>query len=314
VIVALAGGVGGARLADGLARVLPPADLTVVVNTGDDFEHLGLHVSPDLDTVMYTLAGVHNPHTGWGLAGETWNFLAALERLGGETWFKLGDRDLATHLERTRRLRAGASLSEVTAEFCRRLGIKVAVVPMSNDPVRTIVATDAGRLEFQDYFVRRQCAPRALGVEFTGAVAARISPGFLAALDHPGLEAVIVCPSNPFLSVAPILAVPGVHDRLARRRVPVVAVSPIIGGKAVKGPAAKLLSELGHEASAAAVAKYYGRPLDGFVLDTQDASLAETVSQAGVAASVTDTMMTDPDKAAALARHVVAFARELAPR
>src|SRR3954454_8206257 len=210
MILALAGGVGGARLALGLSEVLTPEALVVAVNTGDDFEHLGLYISPDLDTVMYTLAGMNDPLQGWGIAGETWNFMGALEKLDGQTWFRLGDRDLATHIERTARLRAGQSLSAVTQRLCAQLEVAHAVVPMSDDPVRTVVHTAAGPLAFQDYFVRRHAEPPVERIEFDGVRDARMSPALAAAFDSTALEAIVVCPSNPYLSIAPMLAVPGV--------------------------------------------------------------------------------------------------------
>ena len=314
MILALAGGVGGAKLANGLAQALAPHDLTLVVNTGDDFTHLGLHISPDLDTVMYTLAGLANPDTGWGLAGESWNFMAALERIGGETWFKLGDRDLATHIERTRRMAAGESLSDVTADLCRRLGIAVRVAPMSDAPLRTVVDTADGTLSFQDYFVRQQARPRAVAVRFEGAAQAPPSPALDAAFADPDLAAIVICPSNPILSVRPILEVAGLRARLEARRAPLVAVSPLVGGKALKGPAAKLMAELGFEATAAGVAAYYGDLLDGFVIDTIDAALAPAIEDAGPRVLVTQTVMRSPADQAALAGAVVAFARDLEPR
>jgi LPPG:FO 2-phospho-L-lactate transferase len=313
-ILALAGGVGGAKLAAGLARELAPEALTVVVNTGDDFEHLGLHVSPDLDTVMYTLAGLANTETGWGLAGESWNFMTALERLGGETWFKLGDNDLATHIERTRRLAAGETLSEITADFCRRLGIGPRLAPMSDAPVRTLIETARGVLGFQEYFVREKSAPRAVAVRFAGAERAAPSPAFAAALERADLAAIIICPSNPVLSVLPILEVAGVRRRLGARSAPVVAVSPIVGGRALKGPAAKIMTELGFEASAAGVAAFYGDLIDGLVIDTIDAAAAPGIEAAGPRVLVTEAVMHTPGDQAALARDVLAFAGDLEPR
>jgi len=271
-VVALSGGVGGAKLALGLARVLPPGRLMVVGNTGDDFEHLGFAVSPDLDTLLYTLAGLDNPETGWGRRGETWTFMAALEALGGETWFRLGDGDLATHVERTRRLRAGESLSEIIDDFRRRLGIDAAIVPMSDDAVRTRVRTADGWLDFQDYFVRRQSMPRVLDLAFVGAEAARPNRDFLAALADSTLRAVVICPSNPLISIGPILELPGVRAALDAAAAPVVAVAPIIAGRAVKGPTAKMMVELGLEASAAAVARRYAAFIDAYVADRADAA------------------------------------------
>ena len=306
MILALAGGVGGARLARGLARILPPEDLVVVVNTGDDFTHCGLHVSPDLDTVTYTLAGRENPDAGWGLAGETWRAMAALEELGGETWFRLGDRDLATHLERTRRLRAGESLSAAAAAIARRLGVAHAVAPMSDDPAPTLVDTrEEGRLAFQDYFVRLGARPAVEALVLDGAERARPSPAFAAALASPALEAVVVCPSNPPLSIQPILSIPGVRAALRRSPAPVVAVSPLIAGKAVKGPAAAVMRSLGHEASARGAAGFYGGLLDAFVIDRADAGLRLP----GVAVTAADTIMRDADASARLAEAVLRAAR-----
>ena len=307
-VVALSGGIGGAKLALGLYRTLPPDSLTVVCNTGDDFEHLGLTISPDLDTVMYTLAGIANPETGWGRAGETWSFMAALAELGGETWFRLGDLDLATHIERTRRLAAGETLTEVTADLARRLGVRAQIVPMSDQPVRTMVETPGGVLPFQRYFVEQRCAPEVTGFDFKGAGEARPSPAVAEALASEALEAVVICPSNPFISIDPILAVPGLREALAACPAPVVAVSPIIGGRAVKGPTAKMMAELGLRASARAVAARYGGLLDGFVLDEADAGEAEAIE---VPCLATRTLMTSDDDKRALARQVLAFAAGL---
>ena len=321
MILALAGGVGGAKLAHGLQTALAAASgsgpvLIVVVNTGDDFEHLGLRISPDLDTVAYTLAGRANPETGWGLAGETWSFLDALAALGGETWFRLGDRDLATHLERTRRLGAGESLSRVACDLAVRLGVPshVRLAPMSDDPVRTIVETGEGDLPFQEYFVRRGCAPAVRGLRFAGAARARPAAAFERALAAPDLEAVVVCPSNPYLSVDPILAVPGVRAGLVRCTAPVVAVSPIVGGRAIKGPAAKIMGELGVEATAAAVAARYRDFLDGFVIDEADRALAPHIEAAGgPRVRVERTVMHTDEDRVRLAAAVLGFARRLRP-
>ncbi len=292
MILALAGGVGGAKLAAGLARALPPGELVVAVNTGDDFAHLGLHVSPDLDTVMYTLAGIANPATGWGQAGETWNFMEALGRLGGPAWFRLGDRDLATHAERTRRLAAGETLSQATRALCERLGVRHAVVPMSDAQVRTVLHTDRGVLEFQHYFVRERCEPRVSRIEYRGAAEATPSAAFAAALESASLRGIVLCPSNPFLSVQPILAVPGV--RAAIMRCPrVLAVSPIVAGQAVKGPAAKLMQELGMQADAAEVARFYRGVVRTMMIDRADASLAPEIESLGLRVVVEDTMMRD---------------------
>jgi LPPG:FO 2-phospho-L-lactate transferase len=308
-VVALSGGVGGAKLALGLARVLPPGHLTVIANTGDDFEHLGLHVSPDLDTLTYALAGVDEPSTGWGRREETWSFMSALEELGGETWFRLGDRDLAVHVERTRRIRAGEPLSAVAADFARRFGIDTRIVPMSDDPVRTQVETDVGRLDFQDYFVRRRCAPAVSSIVFDGADAAAPHPAIPAALRDAALRAVVICPSNPFISIDPILAVPGMVEAIAQGGAPVVAVSPIIGGRAVKGPTAKMMADLGLDVSASAVAEHYGDLIDGYVVDTADAS---SMSSSPVPAFATATLMRTLADRERLAREVLAFADRLA--
>jgi LPPG:FO 2-phospho-L-lactate transferase len=307
MIVALAGGVGGAKLANGLAQVLAPDELTVVVNTGDDFRHLGLYIAPDLDTVMYTLAGRANPATGWGLAGESWNFMEALGRLGGETWFRLGDRDLATHVERTRRLAGGERLSAVTAALCHAYRVRHRIVPMSDEPVSTIVHTDAGALAFQDYFVRRSCEPAVTSLQYDGAAAARPSAGFLAAMSAESLRGIVVCPSNPYLSIDPILAVAGVRELLATRRVPCVAVSPIIGGSAVKGPAAKIMHELGEVPTAATSARLYADILDGLIVDECDRGLSGEIEARGVRACVAATLMRTAEDQARLARTALAF-------
>ncbi len=317
-IVALAGGVGGAKLALGLARNLAPEELTVVVNTADDFEHWGFYVCPDLDTVMYTLAGIANPDTGWGRAGETWTVMEAIANVGGETWFRLGDKDLATHIERTRRLRAGESLSAVTREIAHRLGALPAIVPMSDDPVRTMVMTDplsgqVGELAFQHWFVRLRCEPVVRSVRFAGAETAR-PHAVLTALDDPrqGIGGLVVCPSNPFVSVAPILALPGVRSSLEKAHVPRIAVTPIVGGQAIKGPAAKMLAELGHDVSALGVARFYKGLIDGFVLDAQDSALAPQIEALDLKVRVADTMMRNDADKKRLAGTVLEFVDELA--
>src|SRR5499433_585303 len=304
-VVALSGGIGGAKLVLGLSRVVPADDLLVVANTGDDFEHLGLAISPDLDTVMYTLAGLDDPQRGWGRRNETWTFMDALGALGGETWFALGDGDLATHLERTRRRAAGEALSAITADFCRRLGITTRLVPMTDDAVRTRLRTDMGWLDFQDYFVRRRCAPTVLEVAYDGAARARAHPDVLVALRDPRLRAIVICPSNPFLSIEPILAVAALREAIAGSAAPVVAVSPIIAGRAVKGPTAKMMSELGVEVSAAAVAHRYRDLLDAYVLDRADAAAA---GELGIPVTLAHTLMTTLADREELARHVLASA------
>jgi len=311
-IVALAGGVGGAKLADGLAQILPPEDLTVVVNTGDDFEHLGLTICPDLDTVCYTLAGLANPETGWGRAAETFHVLENIARLGGEGWFKLGDKDLATHIERTRRLRSGESLSQITRDFCRAWGVRQVVLPMSDEPVRTIVDTiEYGELPFQEYFVHRKCEPRVKGFRFAGVESAKPAPGVLEAIGQA--QAILICPSNPWVSIDPILAVlePSAicHRPSAIRHQPsaTVAVSPIIGGRTVKGPAAKMYAELGITPSALAVARHYGSRLTHFVLDKVDQMQAAEVENMGIQTLVTNTIMRTPEDRRRLAQDVLNF-------
>lgn len=313
-VVALAGGVGGAKLADGLAQVLAAESLTIIVNTGDDFQHLGLQICPDLDTVCYTLAGLANPATGWGRAGESWNALESLALLGGPTWFRLGDRDLGTHLERTRLLRAGLPLSEITARFCRAWGVGPSVLPMSNDQVSTWVDTEEGELSFQEYFVRRQCRPRVRGFRFLGADTARPAPGVLIALDEADL--VIFCPSNPWVSIDPILAVPGIRQALADGGGPdrpVLAVSPIVRGAAIKGPAAKMYAELGLQSSALSVANHYGLKFSGgcltsFVLDIQDRDQQTPIEATGLSALATNTLMKSRADRKRLAGKVLQFA------
>ncbi len=308
LVLALSGGVGGAKLVLGLSRVVPPGKLVVVANTGDDFEHLGLHVSPDVDTLLYTLAELDNPETGWGRRNETWTFMAALDALGGETWFRLGDGDLATHVERTRRLRAGDRLSSIIADFARRFGIASRILPMTDDAVRTRVLTSGGWLDFQRYFVEQQCRPEVEEFCFDGATSARPHQDFIAALAEPALRAVVICPSNPFISVDPILALPGVRDALLRCNAPIVAVAPILGGKAVKGPTAKMMRELGMDVSAAAVAYHYGSLLNGFVLDQADAALAAELS---IPTASTNTLMRSLSDREHLAKVVLALADRL---
>lgn len=304
-IVALAGGVGGAKLADGLAHILPPEDLTIVVNTADDFKHLGLSISPDLDTISYTLAGLANPKTGWGRGGETHNFLSALSVLGGETWFRLGDKDLATHIERTRRLHAGQTLSQVTHFFCDAWGVKPTILPMSDDPVHMMVDTvEYGELSFQQYFVRWHFEPQVKGFRIANIETALPAPGVLEAIATS--EAIVICPSNPWVSIDPILMVAGIRSEMTRKHV--VAVSPIIGGKAVKGPAAKMYSELGIQPSAAAVAEHYSGLLSGFLLDQCDENL---VGKIPIPLMVTDILMKSQADRERLAETVLNFIQTL---
>ena len=311
MIVALAGGVGGAKLAQGLAMQLPPEQLLIVVNTGDDFVHFGMHISPDIDTVMYWLSGLNDAARGWGLAEETWNFMAALERLGGPTWFSLGDRDLATHVERTQRLARGETLSQVTRHLCGRLGIAHHVAPMTDQRMRTIVYTADAALEFQHYFVRLHCEPAVTGIAFDGAQSASPSPAFATAMSDHAVDAIVICPSNPLLSIDPILSVPGVRERIRQKRAPVVAISPIVGGQAIKGPAAKIFRELGRDASVVAVAKHYRGLIEGIVIDTVDAGAKPAIEALGLRVAITNTVMKNPADQARLADDVLAFAARM---
>ena len=307
----LAGGVGGARFLSGLIRRTDPRRLTVIGNTGDDEEFFGLHVAPDLDTVVYTLAGVAPRRRGWGLAGDTFACLAALGRLGLPTWFRLGDRDLATHVLRGAALRAGGRLTDITADLCRRLGIAARVLPMSDDAVRTIVHSAEGDIAFQDYFVGRHCDVPVTGFAFAGIERARPTAEVAAALGAAVLEAIILCPSNPFVSIDPILSLPGMRQLITGAGVPVIAVSPIIGGAAVKGPAAKMMRELGLEPSAAAVAAHYRGLVTGFVMDKADAALAPAVEALGMTVTLTRTLMRNAADRLRLAQECVGFARSL---
>ena len=311
MLVTLCGGVGAARMLSGLVRVVPPEEITAIVNVGDDMVLHGLHISPDLDTVTYTLAGLDNRETGWGVAGETWHAMDELRRLGGEDWFRLGDRDLATHLFRTGRLREGAALSDVTAAIARRRGIGVRLLPVSDDPVRTMMTlaegTDLGppgtEVAFQDYFVRLRHDVAVRGVRFEGGDAARPAPGVLEALD--AAERIVVCPSNPVVSIGPLLAVPGLRDALVSARQRTVAVSPIVAGAALKGPADRLMAELGTEPSVVGVARLYSRWVGTLVIDTSDAHLGAAVEAEGMRCVVSPTVMDSPERATELARVVI---------
>ena len=304
-VLALTGGVGGAKLALGLARVLAPDEVVFVVNTGDDFEHFGLPICPDLDTLVYTLAGLASDSAGWGRKDETWRFMETLERLGGETWFRLGDRDLALHVRRRALLAAGLGLTAATAALAPSLSVQHPVLPMTDDPVRTRVLTPEGPLAFQHYFVRDRCRPTALGFEFAGAAKARLNPR----IPFADLTAVVICPSNPFVSVDPILAVPGMTDALQAANVPVVAVTPIVGGKAIKGPTAKMMRELGVPATAEAVARHYAGLATHFVIDRVDAACEAAVRGLGMRTAVTQTVMASLADRIALARDVLDLAR-----
>jgi LPPG:FO 2-phospho-L-lactate transferase len=308
-VVALAGGVGAARFLDGLTRVIPPERVFIIGNTADDAEIHGLHISPDLDTVTYTLAGLANPQHGWGIRGDSFRCLDALGRLGVDTWFQLGDQDLATHLFRTERLRQGATLAEVTAEIASALKVRSTLVPMSNERVRTRICTPSGELEFQTYFVKRRARDRVTALRFEGASEATPAPGLLQAIENA--EAIILCPSNPFISIGPILAVPGIRPALRQRREKVAAISPIVGGRALKGPAAKMMQSMQLRSSAAEVAKLYVDFCGLFVLDEIDRKQAAQVAALGMRPVVTNTVMHGLRERRALARVVV---RELGIR
>lgn len=307
-IVALAGGVGGAKFADGLAQVLQPDQLTIIVNTGDDFTHLGFRVSPDLDTVCYTLAGLANPDTGWGRENETWNVFTHLKQMGMPEWFQLGDSDLATHIIRTNRLNNGWTLSQITRDFCGIWGIKVHILPMSDHSVQTLVHTDEGILEFQEYFVHRKCMPAVKGFTFDGISRSIPAPGVLEALKKA--DAVVICPSNPWVSIDPILAVPHILTELQDRLV--ITVSPIIGNHTVKGPAAKMFSELGIEPSAFAVAQHYGSIVNSIVIDRSDFSLGESIHALGIRTYQTDIIMHNREDRKRLAMEVLQYIRGIA--
>ncbi len=300
MIIALSGGIGGAKLALGLSRILPPEELLIIANTGDDFEHYGLTICPDTDTLLYTLAGLDNPKLGWGRVDESWAFMETLATLGGADWFRLGDRDLALHVLRSHRLAAGESLSAITDDVRQRFGIGPRILPMSDDPVRTKIGTDQGWLDFQDWFVRLRAEPLARAVNFAGVEQARPQPVLLEAL-RAKPRGIVICPSNPFISIEPILAVPGLREAIKASQAPVVAVSPIIAGQAVKGPTARMFEALGVPASAAAVAARYGDLLDGFVMehDDDDAGITPRVFHAA-------TLMRDLADKTALARQVLA--------
>ncbi|HEU4390698.1 MAG TPA: 2-phospho-L-lactate transferase [Blastocatellia bacterium] len=304
-VTALAGGIGAAKFLVGLLDIVTPESLTIIVNTGDDIELHGLRVSPDLDTVTYTLAGVVNPATGWGIAGDQFNCLEWLGRYGSPAWFNLGDQDLATHIYRTNQLRLGRTLGEVTDHIARSLGVKARILPMSDSYVPTAIATDAGEIHIQEYFVRLRCEPAVRAIRYVGIESATPAPGVLETLRNS--DAVIICPSNPFISIAPILAVPGIREEIETTAAVVAAVTPIVGGKALKGPAAEMLRDLGHEVSAAAVAKFYGRLLDVFVLDEQDAALGPSIAETGVKVAIADTVMATMEDKKRLARHVLDF-------
>ena len=304
-VFALAGGVGGAKLAAGLQDALQDGDLTVVVNTADDFDLWGLRVCPDLDTVMYTLADLANPETGWGVAGESFGALGMLARYGEDTWFKLGDRDLATHILRTLRLRAGEPLTRITADLSGALGVRSVILPMCDEPVATVLDTPDGPLEFQEYFVRRRQRDEVLAIELRGIEGARLTVAVLEALTVADL--VVFCPSNPVVSIGPILAVPGMREAIAASRAPKIAVSPIVGGRALKGPADRMLASLGHEVSAVGVARIYEGLVEGMVVDRMDEGERSEIEALGMHVLATDAVMRDAPDRTRLAREVLGF-------
>jgi LPPG:FO 2-phospho-L-lactate transferase len=300
-IVALAGGVGGAKMADGLAQVLQPDQLTIIGNTGDDFIHLGLRISPDLDTICYTLAGFANPDTGWGRQNETWNVMNGLKKMGMPDWFQIGDSDILTHIVRTSRFNEGWALNRITQEFCQIWGIPVQVLPMTNDEVHTLVITEEGILEFQEYFVHRKCLPVVKGFKFIGVKNSQPAPGVLDAIRDSDL--VVICPSNPWVSIDPILAIPGIQ--LALKGHKIIAVSPIIGNHTIKGPAAKMFLDLGFQPSALAVAQHYGQIIDLLVFDSSDASMSASIKNIGIETHTTNILMKDRADRGRLAKEII---------
>lgn len=313
-ILAVTGGVGGAKLSLGLAKILGSEELAFVVNSADDFRHLGFHVSPDIDTLVYTLSGTANTDTGWGRCDEGWLFMQALKELGGETWFALGDRDLAMHVERTRLLAEGRSLSEVTNHLASALGIDFPIFPMCDERFHTLVDTDKGVLDFQTYFVRERCEPAIRGFIYDGAADSRLNPELLAWADEAPPSGIILCPSNPYVSIDPILKVNGMRDFLKECPAPVVAVSPVVAGQAIKGPTVKMMRELGVPGTAESVAAYYADFLDGFVLDTDDEGQALRIQALGLQTTVTATVMRCLDDRVALARDCLDFVDQLSSR
>jgi LPPG:FO 2-phospho-L-lactate transferase len=298
-VVALSGGVGGAKLADGLAQLLSPEDLTIIVNTGDDFEHLGLYICPDLDTVCYTLAGLSNTETGWGCLGDTFQVLENIQQIGGPGWFHIGDKDFSTHLERTRRLKDGQLLSEITKSFCQSWGIENQIIPMSNNSVRTVVEiADNGDLPFQEYFVHQKCEPKVKGFRFAGIESAQPAPGILESIEQADI--IVFCPSNPLVSIDPIINIAGIRTSLIKKTI--IAVSPIIGGRTIKGPAAKMMTEIGIEPSSINVAHYYGKLLAAYIMDEEDTDLADRLL---IPVVITHTIMKTREERYRLAQDVL---------
>jgi LPPG:FO 2-phospho-L-lactate transferase len=310
--LALSGGVGGAKLALGLSHVLDTEQLLVVANTGDDFQHLGFSVSPDIDTLIYTLSGLNNKELGWGRQDESWSFMQACEELGMETWFRLGDKDLALHLFRTQALVQGLTLSEVTRELCNRFNIKTRITPMSDDPVNTFVNTTMGTLPFQEYFVKQRCLPEVSGIEYKGIDNAKMSPSFDQYLNDPALQAVIICPSNPFLSVQPILSIATVRKKLKEIMQPVIIVSPIVEGQALKGPAAKMMKELNIDCDVNGVVELYADIADGIVIDNKDSAHVEKIESRGIKVHTSNIVMQSLQERIDLAREVVQFSKRFA--
>ena len=310
-VLAVTGGVGGAKLCLGLAQILDPEQLAFVVNIGDDFEHFGLHISPDIDTLTYTLAGLSNQQQGWGREGETWNFIEAMRTLGGDAWFNLGDADLALHIFRTEHLKQGKSLSEVTAMIAERVGIKHRMFPVSDQRVPTVIQTDEGDLPFQEYFVKLRCEPKVNGFEFANADSAEICPGLRTWLHDPALKAIIVCPSNPYISVDPLLAAGGFGSIINELNIPTLAVSPIVHGQAIKGPTAKIMTELNIPSDAVEVARHYKDTIDALIIDQQDAALAKNIEDLGLRTITAQTVMLTLEDKIRLAEVVMDFVRQI---
>lgn len=308
-IIALSGGVGGAKLVSGLSRVMEPGALLVAANTGDDFKHMGLHISPDIDSIFYAVTDLNNTETGWGRVGETWNFMEAIKGFGGEDWFNLGDRDLAMHVLRTHWMGEGQSLSQVTEKFCTSLNVPFTLAPMSDDPVSTIIETDQGTLPMQDYFVREHCEPVAKSFYYEGAYTARANGGLITALTNNDVRAIIICPSNPYLSIDPILAIPEIRELLHASQVPIIAVSPIVGGKALKGPLGKIMTELGLEPNSLNIARHYGDLIDILVIDEGDAGECSAIKALGIQCHTTPTIMKTVDDQKALAREILEISK-----
>lgn len=309
--IVLSGGVGGAKLVIGLTKIIDANGMTVIANTGDDFNHLGLRVCPDIDTLVYTLAGLNNPETGWGRTEETASFMKTLDELGEETWFFLGDKDVAMHVMRTRRLVNGETLTAITGDICQRLGLKSRILPMTDNFVPTVVDTNNGFLGFQDYFVRQRCVPRVRGFSFDEAKQAKLSPQLCEAINDNHLSAIIIAPSNPFISIDPILSTADIRDRLTANSAPVVAVSPIVNGQSIKGPTAKIMQELNIEVSAVSIGMRYADLLDGIVIDSKDFALLPKLEALGLSVLVTNTIMDSFDDKVMLANQVMKFCNDL---